>query len=114
MTSDCNCTYTQRNTKLVMVVEVEVHSRNTQQYTPVPSAHHVNTIESFNTIAADVMKLEESASMVKGLTKAGLPRKRRQFEEHLVERVKQKKERELEKLSLKPPCGQKCRKRMLS
>lgn len=114
--SDSNCSNTQRNAKRVMAVEVEVHScvqrenRNTQQYTSVPSAHHVNTIESFDTIAADVIELEESASMDKGLTKAGLPRKRRKFEEPLAERVKQKNERELEKLSLKPPCGQKCRK----
>ncbi|XP_047989341.1 uncharacterized protein LOC125228724 [Leguminivora glycinivorella] len=47
----------------------------------------------------------------KGLTKLGLPRKRRKFEESLHERKRQKKEAADEKLTLKPPCTEKCRKK---
>ncbi|KOB75008.1 Uncharacterized protein OBRU01_08238, partial [Operophtera brumata] len=63
-------------------------------------------------VGAEVLPHESNIiDTEKGFTKAGVPRKRRRFEEPLSERVKQKKERDIEKLSLKPPCGDTCRKK---
>lgn len=65
---------------------------------------------------ADVSEKESTLTSVndKGLTKLGLPSKRRKFSLPVSERLKIKKENDDEKLSLKPPCDDICRRKCTS
>lgn len=55
-----------------------------------------------------------SSTNDKGLTKSGVPRKRRKFDVPMSERLKMKKDSDEEKISIKPPCDEKCRRKCTS
>ncbi|CAH0721912.1 unnamed protein product, partial [Brenthis ino] len=82
------------------------HKHNTHIHTEREEIRREET-ERENSEVEECVILENE----KGLTKAGMPRKRRRFDTSLADRQRQKKENADEKLSLKPPCDGKCRKK---
>ncbi|KOB66047.1 Uncharacterized protein OBRU01_10980 [Operophtera brumata] len=107
--ADSDCLNTQFASNQVRVVAVDVYKAQTEDTNFIDSQWCSSPPACS---APEVLPHESNIiDTEKGFTKAGVPRKRRRFEEPLSERVKQKKERDIEKLSLKPPCGDTCRKK---
>lgn len=113
-TYDTNNESEQMNNIIVLETNITVE-RAENEPLPILSDDNIETIteqvQTENERGENIESLSTLHENEKGITKSGLPRKRRKFDVPLAERLKLKKETEDEKLSLKPPCDEKCRKK---
>lgn len=88
-------------------------STSTKKYTESKKPHKVSKQKKskVHDKLEATKKVSEEQTKDKGLTKKGNPRKRRKAEETLVERKEKRSKIEVEKLTLKDPCTESCRKK---
>ncbi|KAH9640866.1 hypothetical protein HF086_015205 [Spodoptera exigua] len=89
----------------MILTNEEPQDNNLYHDTPTTESSHVVNMESENNI-------EQVTSQEK--TKSGKPRMRRKFVESLETRLKEKKKRKLDKMTVKPGCNETCIKKCMS